>query len=224
MDDREVNKTQKVEGKIMAEEIKNNGTDNQQGQATDTKKPDNAQADNTQTESKEPEVTVESLMAKVAELEAKEAKTKAALDAALKEKGEITKQYRATLTEAQQAKLDKETADEEYKAYVEGLEAYQKKNEAMKRYMTVQKMPADLAEKAAEAEVSNDMEALTAIQNQFQEMTRKADRAEWQKSIPQPQFGTGEYSSMTKEEIMAIKDTDERVRAIARNQHLFKQN
>ena len=198
----------------MAEEIKNNVTDNQQ----DNPKPDNQQDNPKPEEKKEPEVTIESLMAKVAELEAKESKTKAALDTALKEKGEITKQYRATLTEAQQAKLDQETADEEYKAYVAGLEAYQKKNEAMKRYMTVQKMPADLAEKAADAEIAGDMDTLTAIQNQH------SARADWQKSIPQPQFGTGEYSSMTKEEIMAIKDTDERVRAIARNQHLFKTN
>lgn len=218
--DREVSKTQKAEVKIMAEEIKNNVTDNQQ----DSTKQDNQQ-DNTKPEEKnEPEVTVESLMARVAELEAKEAKTKAALDTALKEKGEITKQYRATLTEAQQAKLDKETADEEYKAYVAGLEAYQKKNEAMKRYMTVQKMPADLAEKAADAEIAGDMDSLTAIQNQHSESKLKEARADWQKSIPQPQFGTGEYSSMTKEEIMAIKDDEERVKAIAQNQHLFKTN
>lgn len=207
----------------MAEEIKNAGTENPQTGKPDGQQPQNNQTDDNKLDKKEPEVTVESLMAKVAELEAKEAKTKAALDTALKEKGEITKQYRATLTEAQQAKLDKETADEEYKAYVEGLEAYQKKNEAMKRYMTVQKMPADLAEKAAEAEVAGDMETLTSIQNQHSESMLKGARAEWQKSIPQPQFGTGEYSSMTKEEIMAIKDTDERVKAIARNQHLFKQ-
>lgn len=204
----------------MAEEIKNNVADNQQ----DNQKPDNQQDNPKPEENKEPEVTVESLMARVAELEAKEAKTKAALDTALKEKGEITKQYRATLTEAQQAKLDQEAADEEYKAYVAGLEAYQKKNEAMKRYMTVQKMPADLAEKAADAEIAGDMDALTAIQNQHSESKLKEARADWQKSIPQPQFGTGEYSSMTKEEIMAIKDDETRVQAIAQNQHLFKAN
>lgn len=204
----------------MAEEIKNNVADNQK----DNQKPDNQQDNQKPEEKKEPEVTIESLMAKVAELEAKEAKTKATLDATLKEKGEITKKYRETLNETQKAKLDKEAADEEQKAYVADLENYKKKNEAMKRYMTVQKMPADLAEKAADAEIAGDMDALTAIQNQHSESKLKEARADWQKSIPQPQFGTGEYSSMTKEEIMAIKDTDERVRAIARNQHLFKTN
>ena len=160
----------------MAEEIRDNVDVIQQDKPSQ-----DVQRNKQETEDNEDmEVTIESLMAEIAELKAKEAKTKAALDTALKEKGEITKQYRATLTEAQQAKLDQEAADEEYKSYVAGLEAYQKKNEAMKRYMTVQKMPAELAEKAAEAEISGDMDALTVIQNQHSESKLKEARADWQ--------------------------------------------
>lgn len=193
-----------------------------EGQQAEEQKPTNQPPAEGEEDGGEPEVTVEALMAKIAKLETKNAKDKAALDEALKKNGELTKQYRATLTEAQQAKMDKEMEDEEQKAYVLELEQYKQKNEAMKRYMTVQGMSAELAEKAAEAEVSGDMEKLSEIQSQHSEMKLKEERAKWQKSIPQPQFGTGEYSSMTKEDIVNMKDRNERRKAIAQNMSLFQ--
>lgn len=162
------------------------------------------------------------LMAELAKMRVEQKKTQDALDRALKEKADAVKALRAKQTVEEIEDEAKREEEERHLAYVAELEEYKKKNEAMKRYMEVQKMPTDLAEKAAEAEVSGDMDALSEIQRQHSEATLKAARADWQKSIPQPQFGTGDYSSMTKEEIMAIKDTDERVRAIARNKHLFK--
>lgn len=201
------------------EEVKNQTPD---GQQTEEQKPTNQPPEEEKKDGGEPEVTVEALMAKIAKLETKNAKDKAALDEALKKNGELTKQYRATLTEAQQAKMDKEMEDEEQKAYVLELEQYKQKNEAMKRYMTVQGMSAELAEKAAEAEVAGDMETLSEIQSQHSEMKLKEERAKWQKSIPQPQFGTGEYSSMTKEDIVNMKDRNERRKAIAQNMSLFQ--
>lgn len=58
------------------------------------------------------------------------------------------------------------------------------------------------------------------IENEKAKAVKEA-KAEWQKSIPQPQFGTGEYSSMSKKEIMAIKDTAERQKAILANRQMF---
>lgn len=201
------------------EEVKNQTPD---GQQAEEQKPTNQPPEEGEKDGGEPEVTVEALMAKIATLETRNADNKAALDKALKENGQLKKQYRETLTEAQKAKMDKEMEDEEQKAYVLGLEQYKQKNEAMKRYMTVQGMSAELAEKAAEAEVSGDMEKLSEIQSQHSEMKLKEERAKWQKSIPQPQFGTGEYSSMTKEDIVNMKDRNERRRAIAQNMSLFQ--
>lgn len=169
----------------------------------------------------EPEVTIESLMAELAQERAARAKDKAALDKVLKENGEVKKQYREVLTEQQKAAMDKAEADEERKQYVADLEAYKQKNEAMKRYV-MQGMSGEMATEAAEAEISGDMDKLTDIQKKHTETVLKNAKAEWQKSIPQPQFGTGEYSSMTKEEILAIKDTAQRQEAIARNLHLFR--
>ena len=100
------------------------------------------------------------------------------------------------------------------------LEEFKRKTEAKERYL-MQGMSVEMATKAADAEVSGDMEALTDIQRQHTEATLKAARAEWQKSIPQPNFGTGEYSSMSKKDILAIKDTAERQKAILANRQLF---
>lgn len=169
----------------------------------------------------EPEVTIESLMAELAQEKAARAKEKAALDKALKEKGDITKQYREVLNDAQKAALDKATADEEHKQYVADLEAYKQKNEACKRYV-MQGMSPEMAEEAAEAEVSGDMDKLAEIQKKHTETVLKSAEAQWKESIPQLQVGTGDYASMTKEEILAIKDDNERQKAIAQNLHLFK--
>lgn len=170
-------------------------------------------------ENSEPEVTMESLMEKIASLEVENKRNKAALDKALKEKGDITKQYREVLTETQQAKIDKETADEEHRQYVESLELFKAKAEARARY-ALQGMSEEMAVKAAEAEISGDMDGLAMIQKQHTEAIIKAKEAEWLKSRPQVNAG-GQYSSMTKEQIMAIQDRSERMRAIAQNQNLF---
>lgn len=172
------------------------------------------QADN------KPEVTIESLMAELAQEKAARAKEKAALDKALKEKGDITKQYREVLNDAQKAALDKATADEEHKQYVSELEEFKRKTEAKDRYI-MQGMTPEMATEAAEAEVEGDMNKLADIQAKHTEAVVKKAQADWQESIEQPQVGGEEYASMTKDQIFAIKDRDERQKAIAANMHLF---
>lgn len=150
------------------------------------------------TEETETAVTIESLMAEIAKLKADGVKTKAALDKALKEKGDITKQYREVLTEAQQAKIDKETADEEHRQYVESLEQFKAKAEAKARY-ALQGMSEEMALKAAEAEIAGDMDELAIIQKQHTEAVIKAKQAEWLKSRPPVNAGQGN-GALTKEQ------------------------
>lgn len=138
----------------------------------------------------EPDVTLESLMEKIATLEVENKKNKAALDKALKEKGDITKQYREVLTEAQQAKIDKENADEEQRQYVADLEKFKAKAEAKARY-ALQGMSEEMAVKAAEAEINGDMDALATIQKQHTEMLIKKKEEEWLKSRPPINAGAG---------------------------------
>lgn len=173
----------------MAEDIKNEAQTAESQQAADTTK----QTDNAADGAGE-EVTIESLMAKIATLEASGTKMKAALDKALKEKGDITKQYREVLTEAQQAKIDRDNADEEHRQYVEGLENFKKTAEAKARY-ALQGMPEELAVKAAEAEIAGDMDTLATIQKQHTETLIKQKEAEWIKSRPPVNAGTGESSA-----------------------------
>lgn len=172
------------------------------------------------TEGEEEAPTIDSLMAKIAELETKNERDKKALDKALKEKGDITKQYRSVLDEKQKAALDKAEEDEKQKQYVADLEAFKRKTEAKERYL-MQGMTAELAKEAAEAEVTGDMDKLADIQKRHSEALVKQAEAKWKESRPEVNLGGGEAPTMTKEQIFAIKDRAERQRAIQANMALF---
>lgn len=180
----------------------------------------NSGAENSENENADSAANTDALMAEIARMRVSEQKMKKELDKALKEKGEVTKALRAKQTAAELEDEAKREEEERHQAYVMELEEFKRKTEAKERYL-MQGMSVEMATKAADAEVSGDMEALTDIQRQHTEATLKAARAEWQKSIPQPNFGTGEYSSMSKKDILAIKDTAERQKAILANRQLF---
>lgn len=188
----------------------------QQG-SLDTK---GAGGESSESENADSGTNTDALMAEIARMRVSEQKMKKELDKALKEKGEVTKALRAKQTAAELEDEAKREEEERHQAYVMELEEFKRKTEAKERYL-MQGMSVEMATKAADAEVSGDMEALTDIQRQHTEATLKAARAEWQKSIPQPNFGTGEYSSMTKKEILSIKDTAERQKAILANRQMF---
>ena len=163
--------------------------------------------------------TVEELTAQLATERAESAKNKAALEKALKETGDLKKQLRAKLTAEEQASEAQKELEEQQKEYISGLEKFQKQVLAEKRYV-LQGMDADLAAKAAEAEIAGDMDELASIQKQHTDALLKSAKAEWMKSRPQANIGTG-GTSMSKEEIMAIKDPSQRRKAIAENITLF---
>lgn len=159
------------------------------------------------------------LLSQIAQLKADFARNKNALDKALKEKGDLTKQLRARMNAEEQEEAAKAEAEEQRKAYISELESYKQKNEAKERYL-LQGMTAELAIKAAEAEVTGDMDALADIQRQHTDALIKAKEAEWKKSRPAVNAGEG-GATMTKEEIFAIKDPVQRQKAIAQNLALF---
>lgn len=172
-------------------------------------------------EDKPPVKTYEDALAEIAAAQAEAKKAKAERDAALKKSGEATKALRAKMTEAELEAEKKEAEDAEKQAHLKELEEYKAHNEAMKRYK-IQGMSEELAEKAAKAEIEGDMDALADIQSQHTKALIKAKEAEWKQSIPKAQMGDGDGTSMTKEEILAIPDRDERQRAIAQHLDLFK--
>ena len=177
----------------------------------------NAVENNASAENSTP--TIEELMTQLATERATNERNKVALDKALKEQGELKKSLRARQTAEEQEAEAKKEQEEQQKSYIAELETFKRTAEARSRY-ALQGMSAELADKAAEAEIAGDMDALADIQKQHTEMLIKQNRAEWLKSSPEPQAGNA-YSSMTKEQILQIQDRNERRKAIAQNLNLF---
>lgn len=189
-----------------------------------TTPPDESSEKNEESETKEknePQKTYEDALAEIAQAQAEVKKLKAERDAALKKSGDVTKQLRAKMTEAELEAEKKAAEDEEKQAYLKELESYKAQNEALKRYR-LQGMNEELATKAAKAEIDGDMDALADIQAQHTKALIKEKEAEWKASRPRVNMGDGEESSMTKEEIFAIKDPKERQIAIAKNLKSFE--
>ena len=172
-------------------------------------------------EKSEPTKTYEDALAEIAQAQAEVKKLKAERDAALKKSGDATKALRAKMTEAELEAEKKQAEDEEKAAHLKELEDYKAQNEALKRYR-IQGMDEALAAKAAKAEIEGDMDELANIQAQHTKALIKAKEAEWKASRPRVNMGDGEENSMTKEEILAIKDTMERQKMIAAHLDLFQ--
>lgn len=170
----------------------------------------------------EPSKSYEDALSEIAAAKAEAKKLKAERDAALKKSGEISKQLRAKMSEDELKAEQDAQAKEEYEAHVKELEQYKAENEALKRYR-LQGMTDDLAAKAAKAEIEGDMDALADVQKQHTQSLIKAKEAEWKASRPRVNVGDDEDSSMTKEEILAIQDRDERTKMIAKHLSLFEQ-
>lgn len=203
----------------MAEETKNtvttnNDAENQQADAT----PKTEQGEN-KTDENAP--SVESLMAEIAKMKAEVEKSNLARDKAMKERGDAVKALREKQSAEEIADEAKREQEEAHNAYVKDLEQFKSRTLAKDRYL-IQGMTVEMAEKAAQAEIEGDMDTLATIQKQHTDAALKAAKAEWQKSIPEISRGTGGTPTMTRDEIMQIKDPIERQKAIARNIQAFK--
>lgn len=185
--------------------------DGAEGTEADVAENNNPESDNSP--------TVEQLMAELAKERAESAKNKSALDKALKETGDLKKSLRAKQSADELAEESRKEQEEAQKAYVKDLEDYKAHNEAVKRYL-MQGMDAETASNAATAEIDGDMDALSDIQKSFREASIKAEKAKWLAERPPINAGTG-YTTMTKEQILAITDPAKQREAIAQNLSLF---
>lgn len=98
--------------------------------------------------------TVEELLAQLAQERAEKAQNKAALDKALKEKGELTKNLRAKMSAEEQEAEAKKAADEAKDARIQELESKFRMMDYSKRYMGI-----GMDEKTAEtlSELTGDL-------------------------------------------------------------------
>lgn len=171
-----------------------------------------------QIESKQP--TVEELMAQLATERAEKEKYKNRSDKASSEAAEYKKQLRSKQTaEEQEAEAKAEAqriADEE-------RESMRKELNHIKAVAAYKGVSEKSVEKLIDAVSESDHTAIaTIIENEKKAAVAEA-QAEWMRTRPRVNIGGGEYSGMTKDQIMAIPDRNERRRAIAMNQDLFKE-
>lgn len=162
--------------------------------------------------------TVEELTAQIAQLTADRDKYKSANDKLSKEAAENKRQLRAKQTEEERQAEEQAEAqrirDEEFEA----MKAELNHNKAVNAYKSItdEKMVESLIDAVSDA----DHIAIANIMEKYASVKVKEAQTEWLKS--RPQANAGQYSSMTAEQIMAIKDSDERLRAIAMNPQAFK--
>lgn len=149
--------------------------------------------------------SIDELMAELAKERAEKAQNKAALDKALKEKGDITKQLRARQSAEEQEAEAKKQQEEQQKAYVKSLEDKLAVIEATDRYRKLG-MEEKFAKETAELEVKGDMEKVTSNIAKQMEANKKAAYDEFIKTRPDIQAGNGdgEKKSLAAEKAVAV--------------------
>ena len=137
------------------------------------------------------EITMESLMAELAKVKAENAKNKAALDKALHNNGDLTKQLRDKMTASEQEAEAKREEEEARKKELDDLKEFKRRAEARERYITMGMSP-DFAKQAADAEVKGDMDAFAAVMKQYHTADIKKHEADWFKQRPDINAGHSE--------------------------------
>ena len=193
----------------MAETETNVSTVDIQSTQQQSNEPANVQENNTP--------TVEELMAQLATERAEKEKYKSASDKASSEAAKYKKELRSKQTAEEQEAEAKAEADKLREEELESLRKELNHNKAVSAYKAI--TDEKVVETLIEAVSESDHNAIAAIIESQKKAAVKEAQAEWLKS--RPQANSGAYSSMTKEQIMAIPDRNERIRAIAQNQHLF---
>ena len=173
--------------------------------------------------------TKEELMARIAEAEARAAKVetenktlKRANDSLSKEAAENKRKVIANMTAEQQAQAER---DEQFKRMQDELAEAKREIDHQKAVTAYSTFSDDekIVENMIEAVSNADHASIAAILTAEKQRAVNAAKAEWMKSRPPVNAGDP-YSSMTKEQIMAIEDPTERRKAIAMNLELFENN
>ena len=145
-------------------------------------------------------------------------KLKRSFDKTASELADYKKKYNATLSEKEKADLEKAEEQAARDLRLAELERENSIHKFTEQFLDLGYDKASAIE-AATAQVDGDVDALFKLQKKVIDEKVLAKEQEMYKSIPRAKTGT--YASMTKEQIMAISDREERRRAIAENMELF---
>lgn len=160
-----------------------------------------------------------SVQEQIEQLLVENAKLKRAFDKSASEAADYKKKYNATLSEKEQADMAKA---EEQARRDERLAELERENSIHKFTESFLDLGYDKASaiEAATAQVDGDVDALFKLQKKIIDEKVLAKEQELIKDMPRAT--TGRYASMTKDQIMAIPDREERRRAMAENWELFE--
>lgn len=206
---REHVKTQKAEVKIMADELRNEQTEsgnleNNQQEAAEQERQEGEQENvqkeqSNEQEGKEP--TVQELMVELA-------KVKKAQERAASEAAEYKKKYNAKLSEKERVDAEKAEREAEREEQFQQLLRENKINKLEKYYLGELKYTPDEASQMAIAEVDDDFDAKLKIQLAVDKRKKKEYEAEFIKSRPQMNAGTGDGKVITLEQFTKMGVAD----------------
>lgn len=162
---------------------------NQPTQATGTQQP---QKETHEENNSGAEITIESLMAQLAQEKAANAKLKSDNDKLCTSEGNLRKQLRAKQTAEEQEAEAKAEQQAQREAYVKDLEKFKAVTESSERYLGMG-MPAEMAKATATAEYEGNMDVVTGNITKFMAERDKQKeseiRAQYLAQMPTPQSG-----------------------------------
>lgn len=146
------------------------------------------------------------------------AKLKRAMDKASSEAADYKKKYNATLSEQEKASLEKAEEQARRDERLAELEREVSVHRFTEQFLDLG-YNKESATAAATAQVDGDIDTLFKLQKKIIDEKVLAKEQELIKDIPRAK--TGVYASMTRDQIMAIPDREERRKAMAENWELF---
>ncbi len=157
-------------------------------QETETAQTEQEQETTQAEETEEPVLTAEEELAKlrVEFMKVKKAQEKAASEAA-----DFKKKYNSTLSEQEQRKMEKAEQEAESQTRLAEAEKKLKIIDIQNTFMDLG-YSKDKAKEAAVAQYDGDYDTLVKLQKEFLATTVKQKEAEWLKTRPKTQTGTGE--------------------------------
>lgn len=162
--------------------------------------------------------TMEEVLEQLAQEKAEKERLKNANNKLSKSEAEMKRQLRAKMTTAEAEEEARKEAEAEKDAKFKEMADELNLMKAKASYTSVFSDEQTI-ENLVEAIADADHKGIALIVKTAIDNAVKQAEKEWYKNRPQPNLGTD--SSMTKEQILAIEDDDERIRAIAQHRNLF---
>ena len=135
----------------------------------------------------------------VQELMVELARVKRQLDKTSSEASEYKKKWKESLSEQEQASMEKAEAQAKKDEEFESLKRQVRVNELTENFMDLG-YSKDLARKAANAQADGDTQTLLDIQKAFQEQQKKSWEQEFLKNRPEIATGNGTTTTISKEQ------------------------